>query len=303
MNRRDLLKSITVISVLAPAGLLLPAMVTGTRGKNHLPENYKIKLSLNAYSFNRLLRDGSMDLFDLLDFCAQQGFDAVDPTGYYFPGYPEVPSDDYIYELKRAAFLKGLAISGTGIRNEFVEPDEQKRRDDIQLIKKWIVVSSKLGAPVLRIFAGHLDPGDYSRNQVLEWMVRDIRECVEYGKRHGVMIAVQNHNSFIKTAAQTQDLINRVNHEWFGLILDTGSYRQGDPYAEICEAIPHAVSWQLKELIYIDGNPVNIDLEKIFKIIKAAGYRGFVPIETLGPGDPYVKVPDFLTRVRAVLDA
>jgi hypothetical protein len=52
----------------------------------------RLKTSLNAYSFNKVLSDhlkGSgkgMSLFELLDFCAEQNFDAIDPTGYYFPG-------------------------------------------------------------------------------------------------------------------------------------------------------------------------------------------------------------------------
>ena len=33
-----------------------------------------------------------MTLFDLLDFCAEQNFDAIDPTGYFFPGYPKPPT-------------------------------------------------------------------------------------------------------------------------------------------------------------------------------------------------------------------
>lgn len=50
----------------------------------------KLKISLNAYSFNELLTNGSMTLDDLLDFCAANDFDAVDLTAYYFPGYPAV---------------------------------------------------------------------------------------------------------------------------------------------------------------------------------------------------------------------
>src|SRR5215213_8775254 len=64
-----------------------------------------IKISLQAYSFSKLLNDHAkgrgegMSLSDLLDFSAQNNFDAVDLTGYYFPGYPEVPTDEYIYEI------------------------------------------------------------------------------------------------------------------------------------------------------------------------------------------------------------
>src|SRR2546423_1844786 len=52
-----------------------------------------LKVSCNAYSFAKLLNDQlqkrgpGISLFDLAEFCAKVGFDAFDPTGYYFPGY------------------------------------------------------------------------------------------------------------------------------------------------------------------------------------------------------------------------
>ena len=85
-----------VMRMTAPAGVAREAGV-------------KLKLGLNAYSFDKALRDGSMTLTDAVHFCAQHGVDALDPTGYYFPGYPKVPADDYIYNLKRAAFVNGVA--------------------------------------------------------------------------------------------------------------------------------------------------------------------------------------------------
>ena len=68
-----------------------------------------------------------MTLADAVDFCATNGVDALDATGYYFPGYPNVPTDNYIYALKRKAFVNGVAISGTGVRNNFAVADEAAR--------------------------------------------------------------------------------------------------------------------------------------------------------------------------------
>src|SRR5689334_5342069 len=65
----------------------------------------KLKLGLNAYSFDKQLRGGTMTLNDAIRFCAQNGVDAIDTTGYYFPGYPKAPEDEYIYNLKRVAFV------------------------------------------------------------------------------------------------------------------------------------------------------------------------------------------------------
>ena len=137
----------------------------------------KLKLGLNAYSFDKQLRDGSMTLADAVHFCAQQGVDAIDTTGYYFPGYPKVPTDEYIYNLKRAAFVNGVGISGTGVRNDFAVADPAARKADVQMVKDWIVVASKLGAPVIRVFSGPQRPEGHSFDEAVEWMVGDFKEC------------------------------------------------------------------------------------------------------------------------------
>ena len=266
-----------------------------------LKETNRFKLSLNAYSFNAPLRAGKTNLLAVIDFCASHGFEAVDLTGYYFPGYPEVPSDDYIFQLKRTAHTAGIAISGTGIRTDFTEPEKSVRAKDVDLTKKWIEVAAKLGAPVIRIFSGRTVPANYTRAAVYEWMLADIRSCVEHAKKFGVIVSVQNHNDFLKTADETIDMIKNINSEWFGLVLDTGSYVTNEPYQEIEKTCPYAVNWQIKERLNYNGKPENMDLVKLFRIIKRSSYRGYLPIETLSPGDPFVIVPPFLKQVADAL--
>jgi len=68
--------AIPATAIAAPAGIVRESGV-------------KLKLGLNAYSFDKTLRDGSMTLTDAVHFCAQHGVDALDPTGYYFPVIPK----------------------------------------------------------------------------------------------------------------------------------------------------------------------------------------------------------------------
>lgn len=44
---------------------------------------------------------------------------------------------------------------------------------------------------------------------------------------------MQHHNEFLYKADEVIKVLKRVNSEWFGLILDIGSVRRGDPYEEI----------------------------------------------------------------------
>jgi sugar phosphate isomerase/epimerase len=298
-SRRDFVKSLMIVPALS-------SVTTENKDEKSLSledksKRSKLKTSLNAYSFNAPLTDKSMNLDDLLDFCAEQNFDGVDLTGYYFPNYPQVPSDEYIYHIKRKAHLLGLEITGTGIRNDYTNPDPGKRKADVQMIKQWIEVAAKLGAPVIRVFSGVIRPKEYTWNQIATWMVKDIRECVEYGQKHGVIVAIQNHNDFIQTADDVIKIMKMVNMEWFGLILDVGSYHQGDPYTQIAQTVQYAVNWQVKENIFVDGVEVKTDLKRLFKIIKESGYRGSLPIETLGKGDSKEKVSKFLKEVQQAL--
>lgn len=292
-SRRTFIKSaMTAPVAISGIGTFAAGMPSVTNKYEH-----KFKISLNTYSFNDLLREGKITLFDVLEFCAKNNFDAIDPTGYYFPAYPEPPSDDFLNEFKRKAFLLGVGISGTGIKNDFANPDPVARKAEVEWIKKWILVAVKLGAPALRIFAGTNNHEGFSRDEVFEWMARDIRSCCEAGKENGVVIALQNHNDFIKTSGDVERIFNMVNSEWLGLNLDIGSFRQSDPYEEIEKTIKYAVTWQIKENVWINGKETATDFKKLTGIIKKAGYRGYLPVETLGAGDPYMKIPVLLEKI------
>ena len=103
---------------------------------------------------------------------------------------------------------------------------------------------------------------------------------------------------FLKTAADVDELFNRVDSKWLGLNLDIGSYRVKDPYLEIEQNVKRAVTWQIKENVWIDGTETPTDLGRLADIIRRSGYRGYLPLETLGPGDPYSKVTALVEKAR-----
>src|SRR5262249_43318405 len=119
MNRRDFLQTAAMA-----AGMPLLGGAAGSE---------TLRISLNAYSFNKLLNDAirgrgeGTTLMKLLEFAAQHKFEGLDATGYYFPGYPAVPPDSYIDGLRKKAADLGIAISGTGVRNNFTTADAAVR--------------------------------------------------------------------------------------------------------------------------------------------------------------------------------
>lgn len=273
--------------------------------------------ALNAYSFLELLNENmadatrGIDLFGVVDFCERLRIPAVDLTGYFFPGYPQAPADSYVNRMKRYVHERGIVISGTGVKNDFATADKAVRAAGVALTKVWIEVAARLGAPVVRVFAGPQQKnakdwqaavGGATREEVEKWMAEALHECAEHGAKYGVLVAVQNHGDFLSTGQQHASLLKRVGHEWCGALVDTGKYFTEDPYADIALMVPHAVNWQIKETLGSSVKTPVTDFKKLVGIIHAGGYRGFVPIETLSMGrknyDPFAEVEKVLTAMR-----
>ena len=278
-----------------------------------------LKTSLNAYSFDALLKlhlkDSAtgLDLFGLCDFATIQGFDGIDLTGYYFPSYPDTPTDTFIFKLKRYVQDQGLAMSGTGVRNDFTAADKKLRDEGVRITKSWIETAAKLGAPVIRVFADSQPPfknwkessANASREQVEDWMVQNLKECATHAESHGVILGIQNHGDFITSAEEHLRLINKVNSAWCGPIVDTGRYVTADPYADISLMAPYAVNWQIKTHLGTKTASPRTDLTKLVNIIRSSGYRGYLPIETLSLGrkdyNPLEEVPLFHAQLRKAI--
>jgi sugar phosphate isomerase/epimerase len=301
INRRQFTRSAAITGI---ASFGMPLFL---KGNSHAPEDLHVprpgnlKISLNAYSFDKPLRAGTLTIDNLLDYCAATGFDGVDLTGYYFPGYPAAPPDEFIHNVRRKAFRLGLGISGTGVKNDFTWADTVKREPEKKLVKDWIIVAEKMGAPLVRIFAGTLLKENFKWEDRAKWIAADIDECAEFGKKHGVMLALQNHNDFLKTSSDVDNLMNMLKSDWTGLLLDIGSYHTADPYQDITLNSKRAISWQLKEKVFVNNNQVDTDYQKIIEIVKLSGYSGYLPLETLGEGDPAQKVEALFKRVQKVM--
>lgn len=280
-----------------------------------------LKPALNAYSFLELLTANGkdpgkgIDLFGVCDYCARQDIEAVDLTGYFFPGYPQAPADGYLSRMKRHTHDRGIVISGTGVRNDFAVADRAVRAEGVRLTKQWIEVAARLGAPVIRVFAGPQAPfrdwqsasGNANRDEVEKWMADDLRACAEHGEKFGVIVAVQNHADFLNSGPEHLSLLRRVDHPWCGPLVDTGKYLTDDPYADIAMTVPHAVNWQVKETLGSSLRSPRTDFPKLARIVHDGGYRGFLPIETLSMGrkdyDPFAEVEKVLRALRQAIAA
>ena len=258
------------------------------------------KFSLAAYSYRKLLQGAGAEL-TLVDFihdCAKMGLDGTELTSYYFP---EQLTTEYLRMLKRECFLQGLDISGTAVRNDFGFPAGAERTKWLDHLKAWIEHSEVMGAPVIRIFAGHQQKG-VSEAETHRLMVDGIAECCEHAAKHGVYLALENHGGPTATAEGLLKIVKDVDSPWFGVNLDTGNFRSDRVYEELAAAAPYALNVQVKAAVS-DANRKKrpADYARIGKILKDANYSGYVVLEYEEAGDPRVEAPKQLDLLRAAL--
>lgn len=266
------------------------------------------KLSLAAYSFNRLLpkawtpdqvAQARFTLEQFIDFCAEQNLDGCELTAYYFP---KTITTDYLLALKERAFRLGLSISGTAIGNDFCTSDEAKRAQHLAMTREWIDHSAVLGAPCIRIFAGNVSPGE-TEEVARTRCVAAINECLDYAATKGVALALENHGGITSTAEQLLKIVEAVKPSpWFGVNFDGGNFRTADPYAELAKIAPYAINAQLKVEMMPEGRPKEpADLARVIQILRDAGYRGFLTLEYEATEDPFTAIPQYLQTLRRLM--
>ena len=291
LRRRTVLAS--VAGVFAAPALVLAGDPIPRAGRA------RFKFSLAAYSYRGLLRDATQT-FTLEDFildCARFGLQGTELTSYYFP---ETITREYLLGLRNLCFRQGLDVSGTAIRNDFGRPfDAPETKRDIEHVKAWIDHARWLGAPVIRIFAGHAPKG-VDPAKARDHMVDAMQHCCEYAGQQGVFLALENHGGPTATSQGLLELVRRVDSPWFGVNLDSGNFRGDDVYDQIAEAAPFALNVQVKVVTRdSQGRKRPTDFVRLAGVLKDAGYQGYIVLEFEESGDPRQECPRYLDVMRS----
>lgn len=292
LPRRQFIKGVVSrsIAVIAAGGAVAAEPITRVG-------RARFRLSLAAYSFRDYFKpdaNPSMDLHRFIDFCADEGCDGVELTSYYFPPKPD---RSYLLELRRRAFLRGLAISGTAVGNNFALPDGEAYRKQIELVKQWIEYAAVLGAPHIRVFAGARQ--GISEQEAKKQCIRALEECAELAAQYGIWLGVENHGGIVTRTNELIDIVRTVRSRWVGVNLDTGNfYETNDPYRDLAELAPYAVNVHFKVRVNWPGKGrIPIDLERVLEILGEVGYQGYVALE-YEEQDPWTEIPAWLARLR-----
>jgi sugar phosphate isomerase/epimerase len=264
----------------------------------------RLLLTLVAYSFRESFAakdpDKKIDLFKFIDYCADQGCAGAELTSYYFP---KPLTEEFLIKVRRHAYLRGVAVSGTAVGNNFTLAKGEKLDAQIRDLKQWIDNAAILGAPHIRVFAGHKAPEGTTDAEARKMSIEPLEECCEYAGKKGIFLGLENHGEIMRSADALLEVVKAVKSPWLAVNLDSGNFKTEDPYSDFAKCAPYAVNVQVKPYIHSNGEKKDPDYGRLFKILREANYQGWVGLEYEAQADPWQAVPELLKKMKAEMAA
>jgi len=288
MNRRSFL---TTTAAAAVAGAAAPA----ARTAQALSGPARFRTGLVAYSYRRPLQAKTMTYEDLVRLAVETGTDGLDLTVYWLPA----TSDDYLLPLRRLAYRNRVEIYSIGTRVTLAQPTEELRNKQLADLRTWLDVAQKLGATHVRVFGGQ-KPAGATMEQAIGYASETLKRGAELAGARGLILGLEDDGGITDFAKETIEIIKRADSPWAGMNLDIGNFRPPAVYDQIEMSIPYAVSTHVKTEVALDAGNARgaMDLDRVFRMFAAHGFRGYMGLEYEADGDPVAVVPGYLRRLK-----
>ncbi len=273
------------------------------------------EISLAQWSLHRELYGGKLDNLDFPRITRERyGLDAIEFVSQFFKD--QARDAAYIAELgKRAddAGVRCLLIMCDG-EGDLGHPDPGERGKAVDNHVKWLEAASALGCHSIRVNAA--SKGSYEEQQQLaaDGLGRLTRLAVGYD----LNVIVENHGGLSSNGKWLSGVMRMVDHPRCGTLPDFGNFcmdwsKQAEPeawydrYTGVGELMPFAKAVSAKSHEFdAEGNEVKTDYPRMMKIVRDAGYSGYVGIEYEGSKhsehEGILATKALLERVRDQLD-
>src|ERR1035441_3381050 len=238
LHRRDFLKAAGLASFtsLASGINLTAAPVDAAIGSRT-----RLLPGCCAYSYSSYLGKGKMTMEEFISKGVELGVLGVDITTYWLKS----TEPGYLAGLRHFAYKKGMPFSGLAIGADLCQPDEMKRKETLEIIRKWVEVTGLLGAAHLRVFGDKL-PAGVTDQQGIQWVVETLKPACEYAATKGVIFGLETHSGLSTRAANIVEILRRVDSPYAGCNLDISNFRE-NPYEQIQTCLPYATHAHIRD--------------------------------------------------------
>lgn len=285
LDRRDFIQQ---FGGLAAGAMLLPEFIL----HNSTPKKMFFEISLAEWSFNKALFAKQMTNLDFpvkakKDF----GINIVEYVSTFFDNKQK--DQTYLKELLMRCKDNGvknhlIMIDGMG---ELATIDDAERNQAVENHKQWVEAAKFLGCKTIRVNAG----GKGTPEEMHKAGVDGLSKLAEFAKPFKINVIVENHGGNSSNGKWLAGIMKEINMKNCGTLPDFGNFcikrdnwespcqEEYDRYQGVSELMPYAKAVSAKAYQFdAKGNCVETDYERMMKIVKDAGFRGYVGIEYEG---------------------
>lgn len=274
-------------------------------------------ISLAQWSLHKSFFSSKLDHLDFARKTKMEfGLNAIEYVNQFFKD--KAKNKNYLNEMNLRASDIGvkqllIMIDGEG---GLGDPDNAKRKIAIENHYKWVEAAKHLGCHSIRVNAF----GVGSAEEVGAAAVDGLGRLSTFAKDYNINVIVENHGSYSSDGKWLSGVMKSVDMSNCGTLPDFGNFcikrENGEPWGAPCveeydrylgvkELMPYAKAVSAKTFDFDEnGDDTQTDFLKMMKIVKNAGFKGWVGIEYEGSGlkaeEGIQKTIDLLRKVRSL---
>ena len=266
-----------------------------------------MKIAVSSYSFSQAMRDGRMNMLDVIPKAKELGYEGVeivrgsqsDAEMRALASLLKVQSEEY--ELPIIAYMVGADFLKNGVDSE------------VERLRREVEIAALMGAPRMRHDSSQgrdAEGNNVSVDDALPVLAEGYRRVTEFAAGLGVKTMIENHGYFMQDSCRVKRLIEAVNHPNFGWLTDMGNFMCADEnsVSAMKVAAPLAVHAHAKDFHFKkaeeftpmqgwfgtrEGNHLRgaiighgvVDIPACLKLLREAGYDGWLSVEFEGIED------------------
>ena len=237
----------------------------------------------------------------------------IDGLEFYW-GFVPHENEAALARLKKSLDAHGLAMPMMCYSPDFIQTDAARLQQEIEKQKRAIEVTAQLGGTFCRVLSGQRRP-DVSIRDGVKLAAESITALLPFAQEHGVTLILENHYKdgfwdypeFAQKMEVFTELLDAIPaHPHFGVNYDpSNAIIAGDDPIELLERVKtRVVSMHASDRYFEGGTAADLrkmeadpkqgyapilrhgvigrglnDYDRIFSILKSAGFRGWVSIE------------------------
>jgi sugar phosphate isomerase/epimerase len=256
-----------------------------------------MKVGIDSYCYHRFFGEvypqqkkppRRMTLEDFIDRARQLGVDGVSLESCFIPN-----KDDPGYLRSVKDRLDGYGLDRVYAWGHPDGLEGGRNRKEFKAMLASFEQAEQIGAKVMRIVGSSLMFRFEDHQAQIRRLTKMLKEAVRAAKDYGIKMAIENHIDF--TADEILQLIETVGSPHLGLNFDTGNFARllDDPVRGMEKLAKYTLATHIKDLkinpqaavtdwYFFSTAPVGegfIDNLKLAKLLKKAGFKGFLAVE------------------------